>query len=56
MFLHISVSAVYCETLWLSVTCVGQCTMIELFVKEKELKCSDLCVCIGGSSVRRWTA
>jgi hypothetical protein len=41
VYVLIGVSAVYCETMWLSVTTVCQCTVIKFFVKEKQLKCSD---------------
>jgi len=37
--------AVYGEKMWLSLTCVSRCTVIEFLVKEVELKCSDCCVC-----------
>lgn len=52
--LLINVSRVYCEKMWLSVTLVCQCTVIEFLVKEKQLKYSDLCVFIDATSIRRW--
>jgi hypothetical protein len=54
MCLFIRVSAVYYENMWLSVTHVCQCTVTEFLVKEKQLKCSDFCVCISATGIRRW--
>ena len=48
------VPAVYNKKMWLSVTFVCQCTVTEFLVKEKQLKCSDLCVCIDATSIRKW--
>lgn len=52
----ITVPAVCCQNMWLSVTCVCHCTVIELFVKEIELKCSNCYVyaLVRVGSVRGW--
>jgi len=42
--LHVA-AAVCCGNVWLWVTCVCECTVIELFVTGIELKCSDCYVC-----------